>query len=51
MSQNTIFGTASLVTYIKVEKKDGRILYYEVKDGENIEITEVAYLAATTGGK
>lgn len=45
MAQDTVFGTANMDSYIKVEKKDGRAFYYKVVDEQNIEITEQEYLA------
>lgn len=47
MAQDTAFGKATLTTYMKVEKKDGRVIYYKVVDDENIELTEQEYLAET----
>lgn len=44
MSQITQIGEADLETFIKVEKKDGRVLYFRVVDEQNIEITEQEYL-------
>ncbi len=43
MTKDTVFGEAELITYMKVEKKDGRVFYYKVVDGQNIEITEKEY--------
>lgn len=43
MAQHTAFGAASLVTYIRVDKADGSILYYKVVDEENVQITEQEY--------
>lgn len=45
MSQDTAFGKADLITYIKVEKKVGTI-YYKVVDEKTIEISELEYFAA-----
>lgn len=50
MSQDTSFGKAELVTHMKVNKKDGRTFYYEVRNGVTTEITEADYLAAITVG-
>lgn len=50
MGQVTSFGEANLVSYIKVEKKDGTIIYYKVVDGQNTEITEQEYLADNEEG-
>lgn len=46
MTQGTAFGEASLDAYLKVEKANGTTRYIQVVDGQNIEITEAAYLAA-----
>lgn len=46
---NTKFGTKFPPSYIKVEKVDGRVLYYKVVDEQNIEITEQEYNAAHEG--
>lgn len=48
MSHEISIGSADLVTHLKVTKKDGRTFYYEVRDEVTSEITEAAYLAATT---
>lgn len=37
------FGTKFPPSYIKVEKVDGRVMYYKVVDEQNIEITEQEY--------
>lgn len=38
-----------LTTYMKVEKKDGRVLYYRVEGAENVEITEQEYRENNNG--
>lgn len=43
MTQHTAFGAASLITYLKVEKKDGRIVYYKVSEEKTTEIDKETY--------
>lgn len=43
MSQDTVFGKADVKALIKLQKADGRTLYYQVVDQKNIEISEQEY--------
>lgn len=50
MSQSTSLGEVTILSYIKVEKKDDTVIYYKVVDNQNIEITEQEYLANNKEG-
>lgn len=39
----------TLVTYAKVERKDGSVSYFKVEDGEHVSVSEEEYRAG--GGK
>lgn len=50
MAQIFIPAEGIIETYLKVEKVDGRVIYYKVSnDGENTEISKEEYLKAHEG--